>query len=372
VSASAAFEQHDALPAPGGAGGRAADPPANGPAAAATDPAADLLVRRAPRRTRVWVRVASYLVTVFVLITLNFALPRLIPGDPIDALFSQGNPSYAQDDTTRARLEEYYNLDGSTLGQYGRYLGALAQGDLGVSIVSNRAVAPELFDAVRWTFLLIGASTLVSIAIGLPTGVHSGWKRGRRTDRALLSVFLLWENVPVFVLGALCYVVLAGKLGLFPAGGGVTALNEYGTLGQIVDVVRHLALPALVMGGIAASGHYLLMRSSMVGELGADYLLLGRAKGLRDRRLKYRYAGRNALLPVVTGIGLQVGLGLSTVVFIEQIFSYPGVGGAMVGAIGTRDYPVLQGAFLLLTLSVVTINLVVDLLYRWVDPRTAA
>jgi peptide/nickel transport system permease protein len=336
-----------------------------------TDPAADLLVRRAPRRVRVGVRVATYLVTVFVLITLNFALPRLIPGDPIAALFSQGDPGYAQDDTTRATLVEYYDLDGSTLEQYGRYLKALAQGDLGVSIESNRPVAPQLFEAARWTLLLVAASTVVSILIGLPAGVHAGWKRGRRGDRALLAVFMLWENVPVFVLGALSYVVLSGKLGLFPAGGAVSAFNEYGVVGQIIDIIRHLALPALVMGGLAASGHYLLMRSSMVGELGADYLLLGRAKGLRDRRLKYRHAGRNALLPVITGIGLQVGLGLSTVVFVERIFNYPGVGYAMVDATGSRDYPLLQGAFLLVTLSVVTINLFVDLLYRWVDPRTA-
>lgn len=367
MSASTTFEQQNE---PHGAAGVVVpDPTAP---SGLTDPAADLLVRRAPRRVRVWVRVASYLVTVFVLITLNFALPRLIPGDPIDALFTQGNPIYTQNDDTRARLEAYYNLDGSTLEQYGRYLMALAQGDLGVSTVGNRPVAPTLLDGARWTLLLVVSSTLVSIVIGLPAGVHSGWKRGRRTDRALLGVFLLWENVPVFVLGALSFVVLSGKLGLFPAGRGVTPLNEFGTVGQIVDVARHLALPALVMGGLAASGHYLLMRSSMVGELGADYLLLGRAKGLRERRLKYRYAGRNALLPVVTGVGLQVGLGLSTVVFIEQIFAYPGIGRAMVDAIGTRDYPTIQGAFLMLTLSVVTVNLVVDLLYRWVDPRTAA
>lgn len=368
MSAQATFEQQDPPVGGGSTAVLTTDPPASG----LTDPPADLLVRRAPRRSRVWVKVASYLATVFVLITLNFALPRLIPGDPIDALFSQGNPGYAQNDDTRERLEEYYHLDGSTLEQYGRYLKALARGDLGYSIYENQPVADELFVAARWTLLLIAASTLVSIVIGLPAGIHSGWKRGKRTDRALLSVFMLWENVPVFVLGALSYVVLSGKLGLFPAGGGVTAFGEFDTLGQIVDIVRHLALPALVMGGLAASGLYLLMRSSMVSELGADYLLVGRAKGLRERRLKYRYAGRNALLPVFTGIGLQVGLGISTVVFIERIFAYPGVGEKMVSAIGTRDYPVLQGSFLLLTLSVVTVNLVVDLLYRRVDPRTAA
>jgi peptide/nickel transport system permease protein len=323
----------------------------------------------ARRRRRV--PVVSYLITIFVLVTFNFALPRLMPGDPIDALMALGSPTYVTDGETRAKLAEYYQLDDSLPEQYVHYLGRLAHGDLGVSVISNVSVTKELGGRVLWSFLLIVTAMGVSMLIGLPTGIHSGWKRGKRLDRGLLGFFLAAQNMPVFLLGAVAFVVLSAKLGLFPLGGAVTPFNEYSGIAHVVDIVRHLALPALLMGFDAATYEYLVMRSSMVGELGADYLVGGRAKGLRDRRLKYRYAARNALLPVITVIGVNFSMAITNVVFVEGIFAYPGVGGYMLEAIGTRDYPAMQGAFLVLTITVVVTNLLVDLLYRCLDPRTA-
>ncbi len=325
----------------------------------------------APRRRRWWIIVVSYLATVFVLITFNFALPRLMPGDPIQALMAFGSPNYVQNDQTRADLAKYYHLDASVPEQYIQYLGGLARGDLGVSVVSNVPVTEELRARVGWSFLLIVAATAISLAIGLPTGVHSGWKRGKALDRGLLGFFVTIQNLPIFLVGAVVFVVLAAQLGLFPLGGATTPFNEYSSYQQVLDIARHLALPALLMGFDFATVQYLVMRSSMVSELGSDYLLGGRAKGLKERRLKYRYAGRNALLPVVTIVGLQFSLAIVSIFYIERIFSYPGVGGYMAQAAATRDYPAMQGAFLILTLLVVTVNLVVDLLYRRLDPRTA-
>jgi peptide/nickel transport system permease protein len=318
-----------------------------------------------------WVPLALYAATVFVLITFNFALPRLMPGDPIDALMALGSPSFVQDDETRANLVEYYNLDASLPEQYFSYLGGLAQGDVGVSIVSNVSVTEELIPRLGWSTLLIVVSIAISIAIGLPTGVHSGWKRDKGVDRALLGFFLSVQNLPVFFVGSVVLVVFSAKLGLFPLGGATTPFGGYGGMRYVLDIAHHLALPALLMGFQFATYEYLVMRSSMVSELGSDYLLSGRAKGLRERRLKYGYAGRNALLPVVTVIGLQFSLAFTSIVFIERIFSYPGVGGYMFEAVGTRDYPAMQGAFLVLTITVLTTNLLVDLLYRRLDPRTA-
>lgn len=318
-----------------------------------------------------WVPLALYAATVFVLITFNFALPRLMPGDPIDALMALGSPNFVQDDETRANLEEYYDLDASLPEQYLSYLGGLAQGDLGVSIVTNEAVTEELIPRLGWSTLLIVVSIAISIAIGLPTGVHSGWKRGKGVDRGLLGFFLSIQNLPVFFVGSLVLVVLSFKLGLFPLGGATTPFGGFTGIRHVLDIAHHLALPALLMGFEFATYEYLVMRSSMVSELGSDYLVSGRAKGLRERRLKYGYAGRNALLPVVTVIGLQFSLAFTSIVFIERIFSYPGVGGYMFEAVGTRDYPAMQGAFLVLTITVVTTNLLVDLLYRRLDPRTA-
>ena len=352
-----------------------AEPVGAGPVAAGQTgmaaSAADLLLDSTPRRRSRWVTVASYVATVFVLITFNFALPRLMPGDPIDALLAFGSPNYVIDDETRANLAEYYDLDRSLPQQYASYLGGLVQGDLGVSIASNVPVTKELGARVGWSALLVVSAIAVSILIGLPTGVHSGWKRGKSVDRSLLALFLSLQNLPVFFLGSVALVVFSAKLGIFPLGGATTPFNEYGGVREVLDIAHHVALPALLMGLEFATYEYLVMRSSMVGELGSDYLLGGRAKGLRERRLKYGYAGRNALLPVVTVIGLQFSLAVTGIVFVERIFAYPGIGGYMFEAVGTRDYAAMQGSFLLLTVTVVTANLVVDLLNRRLDPRTA-
>jgi peptide/nickel transport system permease protein len=342
------------------------------PSAPATErKTADLTVAVPARRRSTWIRVASYLVTVFILITFNFALPRLMPGDPIDALMAFGSPNYVQNDQTRAELAAYYKLDESLPHQYGHYLEGLVHGNLGVSIVSNVSVAKELRARVGWSFLLILTATMISILVALPTGVHSGWKRGRPVDSALLGFFLSVQNLPIFLVASVAFVVFSAKLGVFPLGGATTPFSGYHGFGQVLDIAHHLALPALLMGLDFATYAYLVMRSSMVSELGADYLLGGRAKGLRERRLKYAYAGRNAFLPVVTVIGLQFGTAVTGLVFVERIFSYPGVGRYLFDAIATRDYPAIEGAFLVLTLTVVTANLLVDLLYRRLDPRTA-
>lgn len=325
------------------------------------------------RPRRAWpAPVAYYLVTVFVLITLNFALPRLMPGDAIDGLMVSGSPNFVDNDETRARLAEYLNLDGSMLEQYRRYLGALAGGDLGVSIYSNQPVTQELGDRMGWSLLLIVTALVASVLVGLPLGVHSAWKRSRPVDRRLLTFFLTIQNTPVFVVGAFVLNLFSARLGLFPYGGATTYFTDYSGLRQVLDIAHHLALPALVMALDFVAYQYLVMRSAMVMELGSDYLLVGRAKGLRQRRLKYGYAGRNALLPIVTVIGIQLGLSITTIVFVEGIFNYPGIGGYLVLAVGRRDYFAAQGAFLILSLMVVTANLFVDLLYRRLDPRTSA
>lgn len=330
------------------------------------------LVEAAPSRRRSgWVTVGSYAATVFLLVTFNFALPRLMPGDPIDALMAFGSPNYVTDDETRANLAAYYSLDDPLPEQYLRYLGSLARGDLGVSVVSNVPVTDELGARVGWSFLLIVTAIVISIVIGIPAGVHSGWRRGRRLDRGLLAFFLSVQNLPVFFVGSVALVVFSAQLGVFPLGGATTPFSEYTGLREALDIAHHLALPAMLLGFDFATYQYLVMRSSMVSELGSDYLLGGRAKGLQERRLKYGYAGRNALLPVVTVVGLQFSLAVTGIIFVERIFSYPGVGSYMFQAVATRDYPAMQGAFLVLTVTVVTSNLVVDLLNRRLDPRTS-
>ncbi|MBA3287293.1 MAG: ABC transporter permease [Acidimicrobiia bacterium] len=315
----------------------------------------------------------AYVGTILCLIVINFLVPRLMPGDPIDALVAQSSETFMFGDDSRASLEAYYGIDRPLPQQFGHYLVQLGRGDLGRSIATNAPVRDELARRLPWTLLLIGTSLVLATAVGLLAGVHSGWRRGRTMDRILLVALLAVREFPPFLLGSLLLVVFAVKLDWLPLFGGETPFSSsYSFFERIVDVGQHLLLPALVLTVGLAAGTFLLMRAGMVSELGADHLLLGRAKGLRERTLKYRYAARNALLPVVSLTALQLGFVVTGDVLIERVFAYPGLGGLIFDSIRARDYPTIQGAFLLVAISVVSFNALADVLYRRLDPRTAA
>lgn len=314
--------------------------------------------------------VGSYLATVFVLVTLNFLLPRAMPGDPISRL--QGLAAFSDNDpSTTDELRRYYGLDEPLGVQYARYLERLARGDLGVSIRHHTPVSELMRERLPWTLLLVVTAIALATAVGLPAGVHSGWRRGRGIDRWLLVLFLSLRNLPVFFLASLALFVFAVKLRWVPVAGSMTPFSASGLFAHVLDVAHHLVLPAAVLAVPFAGGHYLVMRAGMVGELGSDYLLVGQAKGVTERGLKYGYAARNALLPVVTLTTLQLGIAVSGSIFVETVFAYPGMGRLVFEAVSFRDYPTLQACFLVLTLVVLTLNLLADLLYRRLDPRTA-
>jgi len=328
------------------------------------------------RRPRAWRRrrldaATSYVGLLFVLITLNFALPRLMPGDPVDALIAQSSTNFTFGEQSRASLERYYGLDKPVLRQYGHYLGRLAHGDLGRSIATNAPVSDEIRRRLPWTLLLMGSSIVLATAIGVVAGVHGGWRRGRSVDRAMLTGLLTVREFPAFLLASILLFVFAVKLDWLPLFGAETPFAHYWFGARTVDIAEHLVLPALVLTVGLTAGTYLVMRAGMVNELGADYLVLGRAKGLRERRLKYRYAARNALLPVLSLTALQIGYLVTGDVLIERVFAYPGLGNLIFESIGSRDYPTIQGAFLIVSVSVVTVNALADVLYRRLDPRAA-
>lgn len=327
---------------------------------------------RRPRRQPLRRRVVTYLMAMFLLVNLNFFLPRALPGDPVEALFSAASPTYVRDDSTRAELTRYYGLDGSPLEQYGRYLSALARGDLGTSIRETAPVGDLLLARLPWTVLLVTAGMAIAAVVGLSAGIHSAWRRGRSVDRRLLASFVVISNAPTYLLASMALLVFAVKLHWLPLAGGRTPfLQEAGLLAHVADLARHLLLPALVMATSFVVFQYLIMRGSMVSELGANHLLAGRAKGLSERRLKYGYAARNALLPVVTMQALQLRVAVGAAIFVEQVFAYPGIGLLLTTAVAGRDYPLMQGAFLVLTFTVLTANLAIDLVYERLDPRTA-
>ena len=327
---------------------------------------------RRARRTSRRSLLVSYALTVAALVCLNFFLPRALPGDPVSALVDATSPAYVQSEELRAELEEYYGLDRPVLAQFTHYLGGLATGDLGTSIRYNRPVAELVAERLPWTLLLITTAMAMAVAMGWVTGAHSGWRRGRPVDSGLLVLFMGLRSFPSFFLASIALFVLAVQTDLFPLSGGQTPFApSMGAFERAGDIGYHLVLPAFVMALPFAGGQYHLMRASVVGELGANHLQMGRAKGLRDRRLKYRYATRNALLPVVTLTAIHLSGAVTTeAIVIETVFAYPGMGRLMFDAVPFRDYPTLQACFLVLGLVVLTGNLLADLLYRRLDPRT--
>jgi peptide/nickel transport system permease protein len=358
----------NANPAVVGADGAVEDVDRPGPTATAPPPA--------PPRRRHWRRrttaLASYLLMVFVLITLNFLLPRAMPGDPIDGLLARGSAGFSLGEQSRHSLEQYYGLNGSLASQYRHYLDRTVHGDLGRSIVTNTPVTGEIGRRLPWTILLVGTSIFVSTLLGAAAGVQSGWKRDRPADRALMTGLIVVWQFPAYLLASILLLIFAVKLGWLPLFGGQTPFSgSFSPVEKVVDVGRHLFLPLVVLTSGLLAWNYLVMRSGMVNELGSDYLLLGRAKGLRPRRLKYRYAARNALLPLVSSVAVDIGTAVAANVFVERVFSYPGLGNLLFSSIGARDYPTIQGIFLILSLSIVTVNALADVLYRKLDPRTA-
>lgn len=343
--------------------------PADGPGTIATTDA-DAALRGAGRRPA-RILLGAYLVTVLALVTLNFLLPRVMPGDPISALYTEGTASTVQDGSQRDALRAYYGLDEPLGAQYVDYLTGLVQGDLGTSIRYQVPVSEVIAERLPRSLLLMGTAFVLGTGLGVLAGAAAGWRRGRRLDRGLLTAMIGLRNFPVFFLGSIALFVFSVKLGWFPLSGSSTPFVSLDPLARAGDVAHHLALPAMVLATEFATGQFLLMRAGMVSELGSDYLLAGRAKGLRDRVLKYRYAARNALLPVASLMAIHVSAMVTFMILVETVFRYEGLGRLVFDAIRYRDYPTLQGCFLLLTLMVVTANFLADLAYRRLDPRVA-
>jgi peptide/nickel transport system permease protein len=272
----------------------------------------------------------------------------------------------------RDKVRAYYGLDRSLPEQFQQYVGRLARGDLGYSIARKRPVASLLRAHLPWTLLLMGISIVLASLLSFVAGVAATWRRGRISDRSLITGMTVAQAVPEYALAAVLLIAFAWVLPIFPLFGARTAFAEYGTIRSILDVTWHLVLPAGALTLSLLGTKFLLVRNTMISALGADYMVLARAKGLPDRLLKYRHAGRNALLPFLTVVGIQAGYAVGGAVFVESVFDYPGMGTLILSAVEARDYPVLEATFLVLSLVVLAVNLVLELVYARVDPRVGA
>jgi peptide/nickel transport system permease protein len=321
-------------------------------------------------------KVGWALVTLFVVITFNFFLFRILPGDPARTLIRDPrvNPAAREALTRRFGLDKpvLLNFQGGNPfdSQYFAYLGALSRGDLGQSFAKrDQTVADLIGRALGNTLLLILPAQVLSIIIGIVLGLVAAWRRGTSIDGAALIFSLFMWSLPTFFLAILLLFAGAQWFEL-PTAGRVTIGATYGSLwDELYDIGRHLLLPTIAFTLVLLGEYMLIMRSSVLDVLSEDYILTAKAKGLTTFRIIRDHALKNAMLPMVTLIALNLGFTVSGAIQVESVFSYPGLGFLTVNAVATRDFPVLQGAFLLLAICVVIANLAAELVYGWIDPR---
>ncbi|MFD3004403.1 nickel ABC transporter permease [Thermus tengchongensis] len=288
--------------------------------------------------------------TLFGVVLLVFLMVRLAPGDPAVLLAGE----FATPETLQA-IRERYGLDRPLPEQFLLYLGALLRGDLGESARSRRPVLEELKTYFPNTVELAVAAILVALLTGIPLGILAALRPGSGLDLGVMTLALLGVSMPVFWFGLLAILIFSVNLGWFPVAG-------KGTL-------AHLVLPAVTLGVNATALLARMTRGTLLEVLSQDYIRTARAKGLRERVVVFKHALRNAMIPVVTVAGLEFGSLLAGAVITETIFAWPGLGQLLVSSILARDYPVVQGAVLLVATSFILVNLLVDLLYAWIDPR---
>jgi peptide/nickel transport system permease protein len=319
------------------------------------------------------VRVAAlYVPTLVVVTALVFALPRTMPGDPLSVFDDPDSGVYISDDATRERLLDYYGLDDPLPEQFAHYVSGVVRGDLGWSIARNTPVSELIGQHLPWTLLLMGTSLLLAALASFAAGVASAWKRGRVVDRTLLVSLTAINAVPEFAIAAVLLILFAVVFPVLPLYGARTSFTDARGMAAVLDVAEHLVLPAAALTLSLLGTKFLLVRNTVLSALGQDYMLLAQAKGLPERMVKYRHAGRNALLPFVTVLGIQAGFAAGGSVFVESVFSYPGMGTLILRAVDARDYPVLEASFLVLAVVVLVVNLGLDLLYARLDPRVVA
>jgi peptide/nickel transport system permease protein len=311
-------------------------------------------------------KLPQYVLIVLVLATANFALPRLMPGDPVLVLLGEDAGRLPPEAIAAEKAD--LGLDQPLLTQYGRYMSGLAHGDLGYSFRHRRDVSTLLRERLPWTILMVSTAIVISTTLGVALAAFAVWRRGRRRDTLSIAVCTFLESTPPFWIGLLLLVWFGANLKLLPLFGSVSVDKTTG-LARVADVLLHLVLPAATLVLASLGSTFLLARASLLGVVRDDYVLVARAKGLRERTIAFRHALPVASLPIATSVLLRVGSLTGGAVIIERVFTYQGAGTLLVEASFGRDYPVLQGCLFALTVGVVAVNFVGDLLYPRLDPR---
>jgi peptide/nickel transport system permease protein len=321
-------------------------------------------------------KLGFYLVALWAAVTVNFFIPRLMPGNPVDIMISKLGQHGPVTPEMRQAIAALLgaDTDQSLWSQYRDYLRDLVTGNLGTSVAYFPAsVSSIIGQTLPWTIGLIGLATIISFLAGVGLGTLAGWKRGSWMD-SLIPVTTMFQSVPYFWLALILLFLFGSVWPVFPLNGGYDVYSVTpGWSGPfIASVIYYGTLPALTIVISSVGGWMLGMRNMMVSTLSEDYMVTAEAKGLRPGKIMRRYAARNAILPSVSGFAISLGFVVAGSIVTEAVFSYPGIGSALLQAVSFDDYALMQGIFLVITLSVLAANLLVDLLYSVIDPRTRA
>ena len=316
-------------------------------------------------------RLLFYVVAAFAAISINFLIPRLMPGNPVQLLFAQSQ-GRIDPRAVDAIKEQLGFVEGPLIDQYIVYLRSILTLDFGPSIMGFPIpVTKVIATGLRWTLLLAGVSSILSFLIGTFLGILAAWRRGGKIDTVLLPIASVLGAFPYFFVALLTVYVLGFQLDIFPTSHAFdTAISaDWSSPDFLWSVAYHMFLPLATIVVTATGGWMLGMRNNMIGVLSQDYIVMSEAKGLSDRRIMLLYAARNAILPSLTAFAMSFGFVMAGLLLTEIVFSYPGMGYTLLRAINSRDYPVIQGIYLMITATVLLANFIADMSYVLLDPR---
>lgn len=316
-------------------------------------------------------RFLFYLAAAYIAVSLNFFLPRLMVGDPVQVMFGrfQGRLDPRAYDALKAA---FGFVDEPLLKQYTTYLGKLLQGDMGLSLTNFPVpVTTVIQSSMLWTIRLIGTSAILAFCIGISLGVIAAWRRGKFVDSFVLPVASILGAFPYFWIAMISLYYFAFIQGWFPIthAYNVAIRKDWSNPDFVLSVVKHAILPMITIVVTSFGGWMLGMRNNMIGILAEDFIVMAQAKGLSDRRVMITYAARNAILPSLTGFAMALGFVIGGALVVEIVFAYPGMGHMLLRSVQGRDYPLMQGIFLMITVAVLIANFTADVIYVLLDPR---
>lgn len=313
-------------------------------------------------------RSIQIVITLIVVLVMLFVVFRLMPGDPASMMM---DPRMKPEQV--AQIKKLYGLDKPMWEQFVLYMRNMLTGDLGISFQYRRPVIDIISEKIGPTLLLFGSALVVAYILGILLGAIMAWRRGSKGEVTGIVVSLFFYSMPLFWFGQIMLWLFAFQIKIFPLGGiggyDPNTGEPYHGFEAILDIAYHMALPLLTLTIASLAGNILLMRNSMLDTLAEDYITTARAKGIPERRIMYRHAARNAMLPVLTSFAMGLGFVVSGGVLTETIFSWPGMGSALVAATFQHDYPLIQGVFYIIAILVLIFNAVADVLYAYLDPR---